>query len=103
MFKYNNEQINWGELKKHSIKHVIDCEIVVENILLDINFNSEGGFGWIEGEGMLPDLLPIYEEIKSGDYGFLRLVASLDNDGEKPTDHVLSEAQETFIKYAEAG
>lgn len=50
-------------IKQYCIKHVIDCEVREPYVLLDINFTSEDGFGWVEAEGMLSDLLPLYDEI----------------------------------------
>ena len=50
------------------VKHVITIAIHGEDVLLEIDINNEEGFGWTEGEGILPDLLPLYDEIKSGNY-----------------------------------
>jgi hypothetical protein len=105
MFKYSIQEINANVLKEYCANQIINCIIHDSHILLDINFNNEDGFGWVEGEGILPDLLPIYEEIKSGDYQFLQLVANIDNENinssVKNHNFVLSQAQEAFFKYAE--
>ena len=61
MFKYNEQEINVDKLKKHCVKHVISCEIQTSYVILDTYFSNEDGFGWIEGKGMLPDLLPLYD------------------------------------------
>ena len=65
MFKYLEQQVDESALKKITIKHVIDCEKRNGHILLDISFSNEDGFGWLEGEGMLADFLPLYDEIKA--------------------------------------
>jgi hypothetical protein len=46
----------------------LNANIRGSHILLDIDFHNEDGFGWVAGEGILPDLLPLYDEIKSGNY-----------------------------------
>ena len=79
-FKYNISQIDINEIKKYCIVDVIDCEQYGEDILLDINIQNEDGFGWTEGEGLLPDLLPLYDEIKDKNYQFLRIVADVNNE-----------------------
>jgi hypothetical protein len=38
---------------------------------------TKGVGGWAEGEGLLPDLLPLYEEIRNKDYRFLDLVLAI--------------------------
>lgn len=79
MFKYLNQQVNISMLKKYCVKPVISCERYGQDVLLDICISSDNGGGWIEGEGLLPDLLPLYEEIKSGDYRFLSLVLDVND------------------------
>ena len=107
MFKYKAQEINIDEVKKYCIKHVISCDAQNSRVVLDINFSNEEGFGWVEGEGMLPDLLPLYDEIKTGNYQFLRLVAGAHNANTSSSlgnnsGLALSQAQEAFFKYAES-
>jgi hypothetical protein len=107
-FKYNISQIDINEIKKHCIEDIIDCEQYGEDILLDINIQNEDGFGWTEGEGLLPDLLPLYDEIKDKNYQFLRIVAAVNNEfsGESESSlstllaeiPLLSIAQQTFLE-----
>jgi hypothetical protein len=80
MFKYLDQEVNVSQIKNYSIKHVLSYEKHGQHILLDININNEGGFGWTEGEGMLSDFLPLYEEIKTKDYQFLRLVSAINDE-----------------------
>ena len=106
MFKYKNQEVNTSELEKYCIKSVISCETHDAHVILTINYTDEYGFGWIDGEGMLPDLLPLYEEIKAGDYQLLQLVASAtDADSNSSLDNnsalTLSSAQEAFLRYAD--
>ena len=46
-----------------------------QTILLEVHISNEEGFGWTEGEGILADLLPLYDEIKNKNYQLLRLVS----------------------------
>lgn len=108
IFKYPSQQVDAGELNKHCIRHVINCEQHDQNILLDVHLSDEESGGWTEGEGILPDLLPLYEEIKTKNYGFLRLVAAIHHEStdteQGPFSSViaelrpLSEAQSAFLE-----
>ena len=109
IFKYSNKDVNFKELKKYCIKDVIDCEQHEQGILLKVHVSNEEGFGWTEGEGILPDLLPLYDEIKNKNYQFLNLVSILMDgfsDAEstistKLKDKVSSSAQAEFLKIFE--
>ncbi len=105
MFKYTAQQVNSKELKKYGIQNVISCEKQQEHIILSIYVQNEEGFGWTEGEGILPELLPLYEEIKAKNYQFLRLVSAIHHElmGKKDntnpiTDFKLSVAQKAFLQ-----
>ena len=107
MFKYSDQEVDAQELKKYCIKHFIHCEIQQQSVLLDIHFTNEEGLGWTEGEGMLPDLLPLYDEIKAKNYQFLHLVADINHkmSGEThPSANAnkleLSPAQKAFFELA---
>lgn len=106
MFKYSVPQVDMDELKKHCIKDVISCKTHGEYIILDVQVSDEEGFGWTEGEGLLPEFLPLHEEIKAKNYQFLRLVAAINDEltGEKENaleamiaDSELSSAQAAFL------
>lgn len=77
MFHYPKGQVDSDHLKKYAIEDSIACEVVKSSVLLTIDLTNEEGFGWTEGEGLLPDLLPLYDEIKKGDDQFLRLVTAI--------------------------
>lgn len=106
IFKYSNKDVNFKEFKKYCIEDVIDFEQHEQSILLKIQVSNEEGFGWTEGEGILPDLLPLYDEIKNKNYQFLNLISIL-HDGfsgdeskiaTKLKGKVFSSAQEEFLK-----
>jgi hypothetical protein len=88
MFKYLNQEIDSGTLQQYCIEDVISCEQYDRYVVLSIGINNEDGGDWINGEDLLPDLLPLYEEIKSKNYHFLRLTSAVHNQltGEKKMD-----------------
>ena len=90
LFKYPPQSVNIEELKKYSIKNVISCEQQSQAILLDIHIHNEEGGEWIEGEGLLVDLLPLHEEIKNGNYQLLRLVSELNHEDTENREVLLS-------------
>jgi hypothetical protein len=47
------------------------------SIVVAIELGCEDGFGWTEGEGMLVDLLPLYDEIKNKNYRCLDLAKAI--------------------------
>jgi hypothetical protein len=109
-FKYNASQINIDEMKKYCVEDVIEYEQYGQDILLDISLQNEDGFGWTEGEGVLADLLPLYDEIKSKKYQFLRIVSAVNDEWTGTIDEALktllsetklfSQAQQAFLEKA---
>lgn len=109
-FKYDASQISIEEIKKHCINHVITCKQYGNDILLDIYVQNEEGFGWTEGEGLLGDLLPLYDEIKAKNYQFLHIVSALKDEWSGKVDGALktlfsetklfSKAQQAFLENA---
>lgn len=106
IFKYTKKDIDENELQKYCVKHLIQCETTPNSVLLDIHFTNEEGFGWVEGEGMLSDLLPLYNEIKAKNYQFLNLMANVHQklNGGNSSEHkpclILSPAQQAFLEFA---
>jgi|688.fasta_scaffold210113_3 hypothetical protein len=108
IFKYPIKHVDIPTLKKYYIEHVIEIEQHEQHILLEVCIDNEEGFGWTEGEGLLPNLLPLYDEIKAKNYQFLSLVQTLhcEFSGEEPDpaniaiaeNTLLSEAQQTFLE-----
>lgn len=110
MFKYLPEQVDFVELQKYLIKRVISCDQKDRYIILDVEINNEEGFGWVEGDDILPHLLPLYEEIKNKNYQFLRLASAIKDEfaGSKPNSFktatigiTFSTAQKAFLNALE--
>lgn len=107
MFKYPSEQVDILKIKKYKIKDVINAEQLGQYVVLELELHNEEGGGWIEGEGLLSDLLPLYDEIKSKNYQILRLISAIHGEwmgeNQKPLGKILSEfelseAQEAFLE-----
>ena len=80
MFKYDAPHIDIDEIKKHCIKHIISCETKDTHVVIDIHLSNEEGFGWTEGEGLLLDLLPLYNEIKDKSYNIFHLASAINDE-----------------------
>lgn len=107
MFKYKIADININEIKSYLIDSVITCEVIGEYVVLEVEINNENCGGWIDGEEMLGNLLPLYEEIKIKNYNLLQLVAIIDaayNESNQNLDTIynslppLSGAQRFLLK-----
>ena len=112
LFKYLARQVDKNELKQYCIEHVIRCETQGAYIVLDVEISHEEGFGWIEGEGLLSDFLPLYDEMKAKNYQFLRLAVAINDEltGKKEnavddiiSQSALSSAQAAFLNSAGLG
>lgn len=79
IFKYPDKYVSIVELKKYVIKDIICCTKYNHNILLDVSISNEEGGDWIDGEELLPDLLPLYKEIKIKNYQYLHLVSAIND------------------------
>jgi len=80
IFKYPKGEIDIGEIKKYCIEDVISCKQYRQNILLDVNISDEeGSWGWVEGEGRVADLMPLYDEIKEKNYRLLSLASAVND------------------------
>lgn len=106
-FKYLAKDIDAAELEKFCKEDFITCTSHDKYVVLSIDYHTEDGFcGWIDGEGMLPELLPLYHQIKSGDYQLLDILASAydEETGIHPIDASnanLSKADISFLKATE--
>lgn len=111
LFKYARIDVNFTELKRYQLKDVIDCSQHDQFIILSTEFRHENGLGWTEGEGVLPMLLPLYDEIKNKNYQFLQCVIAMKAifvEGEAQlkillANNTLSLAQQAYLHVAQVG
>lgn len=102
MFKYPAQKVDIGKLKKYCIKDAISCKQHTDHILLDIRIYNEDGWGWVEGEGLLPNILPLYDEIKAKNYQFLQLVTAINNEFMDEEQNSLSKLMKKITKLSSA-
>ena len=108
MLKYPKRQIDLRHLKKFSIMDTLSIKECGSNVIVDICINNEDGFGWIEDDEYLPEILELHNEIKNKNYQFLDLIHPIhdmianDNDSllkKKLKEVSLSEPQKMFLRY----
>lgn len=74
MFRLPKTLFNLAEMRDYFISDEMEHDQQGEYVILDLNFNDEGGGGdWIDGEGLLDDLLPLRDELVEGDFRVLYL------------------------------
>lgn len=105
-FKYNKNDLDLEKLNQYCIDNVIEIKKYGDNIILDLYVcPEEGGCGWLDADDILPDLLPLYDEIKNKDYQLLGIITAINNDfhGEEPRlldflkNKSLTEAQQAYV------
>jgi hypothetical protein len=81
MFRFPAALVDFKALEKYTWDHEQDYEHNIriakyeEFVVVDIEENLEEGFSeWIESEGVLGNLDPIWTEVINGNYGFLYLI-----------------------------
>jgi len=86
---------------------MINAEQLGQYVVLELELHNEEGGGWAEGEGLLPDLLPLYDEIRAKNYQILHLISAVHGEwmgnhqkslNEMISKFELSEAQEAFLE-----
>lgn len=90
-FKFNKLDINIPEFKNYQHEEVISYIEYDDSIIIDIDLGTEEGFGWTDGEGMLVEMLPIYDELKNKNYQFLELSKAMHNSFLHGEDELLKE------------
>ncbi len=72
MFRFPKAIANVDGFRPYEIDSAIDVTKTPEYLVLDITISDEGG-GWADGEGWLSRLLPLRDELLSGDLRLLYL------------------------------
>lgn len=80
-FKYKNSDIDADRLKRYCLNDVVYIDLTNNYTVLNICISIEDfDSPWLEADDFLPDLLPIYDEIKDQNYSVLDLISNLNND-----------------------
>lgn len=110
IFKYRTVDLDIDALRYYEYKDTITVNVLGPYTLVGIRYTDEECFsGWLEGEGILPDLLPLYDEIKSENYNILYLVAvAVDKAASDVLPRIDSDApntnaQKAFFRHAQLG
>lgn len=74
MFRLPKSLINLAELEPYQVPDGIEISTTEQWVLINININDEDLNGWwIEGEGWLPRMLSLRDDLLQGDYRVLYL------------------------------
>lgn len=108
MFRFPKAIVDLESIKKYCVDCYIEVSEINQFVILDLQFDSEEGFGWIEGEGYLSSLIDLRQEILHKDYrllylAWLKAITSLDLEPKQFEPPVpsnlgkLSSALQTFV------
>ncbi|MGF1512149.1 MAG: hypothetical protein ACFB5Z_00410 [Elainellaceae cyanobacterium] len=73
MFRFPKAIANVKWFRPYEIDSAIDVTKTSKHIVLDVTISDEEGGGWVDGEGWFPRLLPLRDELLSGDLRLLYL------------------------------
>lgn len=75
MFRYDPEDLNIEELEDFWMDDIVEFSMAGSSILVNIELNDDNRkYNWLVGEKVLADLLPLYDELKAGEFQLLQLV-----------------------------
>jgi hypothetical protein len=116
IFRFPKAIANPNWFQPYNLPDVVTVSTTSQYIILNIQINEEEGMsGWIEGEGWMPRLLPLRDELLNGDLRLLYLVwlrtapylaeNTLEDDPVEPPIPLnldkLSESLQAFIELVE--
>ncbi|MCT7958546.1 hypothetical protein [Laspinema palackyanum] len=73
MFRLPKSLINPVELEPYQVPDGINISTTEQSVLIDINISDEDLNGWTDGEGLLPRMLALRDDLLQGDYRVLYL------------------------------
>ena len=74
IFKFPKKLFIGAEIRKYLVPGVLSIKETRNHVILDIFFSDEDYGEWIEGEGNLSHLLPLWNDLMNRDYRLLYLV-----------------------------
>lgn len=113
MFRFPQSLIDLEQVQAYCYpdyaEECVSFSTVGKYVILNIEFHDEEGDGWIEGEGWLPALLPLRDDILRGDYRVLYLAwlralemeDVLDSVAEPPVPPGLNRMSPALCKFVE--
>lgn len=73
IFRLPKSLINPVELEPYAVPDGIEISTTEQSVLIDINISDEDLNGWTDGEGLLPRMLSLRDDLLQGDYRVLYL------------------------------
>lgn len=73
-FRFPRTAVDSAQLLAYCMLEEMELTTTPDHVLLNITFHEEEGLGWIEGEGLLPTMVSLREDILRGDLRSLYLV-----------------------------
>jgi hypothetical protein len=73
MFRFPKSLIDLRSVRPYEVEDVIEFRETKSHLILDIDFNEEGGLFWVEGEGHLSSLARLRDDLLQQDYRLLYL------------------------------
>jgi hypothetical protein len=73
IFRFPKQLVNPQWFSPYELEDAIEITTTAEYLVLSITIQEEGGIGWVEGEGWLPRLLPLRDDLLVGDLRLLYL------------------------------
>jgi len=90
MLRFPKELVDVEQMAPYCLNDYISCEVVGDYVVLDMNqWQEEGYYEWVEGEGTLDGLLALREDILQGDYRTLYLAWLAGIDSWEMTEDVV--------------
>lgn len=74
IFRFPKTLVSPDWFQPYLLPDLITITLTSEYVVLNIEIHEEAGIGWVEGEGWLPRLLPLREDLLGGDLRLLYLV-----------------------------
>lgn len=114
IFRFPKPLVDPAWFDPYTMEDVIEVSTTAQHLILNITLNDEEGGGWVEGEGWLPRLLPLRDELMGGDLrllylAWLRVAPRLADHGDEdpceppvpPNLGKLSAPLQAFIEWVE--
>ena len=74
MFRLPKALVNPAWFEPYEVEDAITVSTTADHLILNLEIRDEGGImGWVEGEGWLPQLLPLRDDLLAGDLRVLYL------------------------------